>query len=112
MKRIEYKEIKDICIIKPSGEMIFFFLEELSKYIKNKIKSNQFRFIFDLTNVTWIDSIGLGLIALAVKSALLHQTKVCLIKPRENIVQLLKMSNLLELVKVFETTDEAMEFLS
>ncbi len=112
MKKIDYYEENGICIIKPAGEMIFFFLEDVSKYVKEKIKANQFRFIFDLSTVTWIDSIGLGIIAMAIKSSLLNQTKICVIKPKENVARLLKMSNLLDIIKVFDTIEEAMEFLS
>ena len=54
---------------------MIFFLEEVSKFIKEKIKLNGYRFIFELGDVPWIDSIGLGLFAMAVKAAMIRKKK-------------------------------------
>ncbi len=110
MNKVEFFEDNGISIIKPTGEMIFFFLEEVSKFVKDKIKSNCYRFVFELSYVTWIDSIGLGLFALAIKAALLNQTKICVINPRDNIVQLFKISNLLDLIKICGNMKEAVDY--
>jgi anti-sigma B factor antagonist len=111
VNNVEFYEENGICIIKPAGEMIFFFLEEASMFVKDKIRANFYRFVFELSHVTWIDSIGLGLFALAIKAALLNQKKICVIKPKENIVQLFKISNLLELIKICGSMKEAVDYL-
>lgn len=112
MKKIEFIEKDDVCIIIPHGEMTFFYLEELDEYIKDKIKSNQFKFIYDMSDVNWIDSMGLGLIAMSIKNALLNHSRICIVKPNENIVDLFRLSSLIDLVLIYETTDEALRFLS
>ncbi len=112
MHRVDFYEENGIFVIKPTGEMIFFFLEEVSKFIKDKIKLNGYRFVFELGEVPWIDSIGLGLFAIAVKAAITNQSKICVINPRENIVQLFKMSNLLDFINICGNMKEAVEFFS
>ena len=112
MNRVDFYEENGICVIKPMGEMIFFFLEEVSKFVKNKIKHNYCKFVFELAEVPWIDSIGLGLFAMTVKAAILNQTKVCIVNPSENIVKLLKMSNLLDFINICGSMDEAVGFFS
>jgi anti-anti-sigma factor len=72
MKKIEFIEKDSVCIIVPHGEMTFFYLEELDEYIKEKIKTDQYKFIYDMKDVNWIDSMGLGLIAMTIKNALLN----------------------------------------
>lgn len=110
MKRIEFSSANDVSIIKPLGEMTFFFLEELNTYLNEQKRLNHFKFVFDMTLVTWIDSIGLGLIATSIKSALLNNVKVAVVKPRQNIVELFKMSSLYDLIEVFDNVEKAVEY--
>jgi anti-sigma B factor antagonist len=103
----------DICLVKIKGEMTFFFLEDLNNYIKEQTGKNScYKFIFDLTDTTWIDSIGLGLIASAVKIALINDSKAAILNPRENIISLFRISSLIELVDIFQTKEEAVRHLS
>jgi anti-anti-sigma factor len=92
--------------------MIFFFLEDVSKFIKEKIKLNGYRFIFELGDVPWIDSIGLGLFAMTVKAAMMKEKKICIINPHENIVQLFKLSNLLDFVQICGSKKDALDYFS
>ena len=110
MNKIDYKEIKDVSLITPHGEMTFFFLEGLDNYLKSKIQNKQFRFIFDFSDVRWVDSMGLGLIAMTVKVALVNSTRVCVVNPRENVIELLRLSSLLDLIKIVNDKESAMSF--
>jgi anti-anti-sigma factor len=110
MKKVEFYHTDDVCVIKPSGEMTFFFLEEVNNHLKEQIKGNRSSYVYDMSSVTWIDSIGLGLIAMTVRFAMLNQRKVCIVNPRENVVQLLRLSSLLDLVEVCTNVEEAVNF--
>lgn len=110
MKRIEFSSVNDVSVIKPLGEMTFFFLEELNTFLNEQKRLNHYKFVYDMTLVTWIDSIGLGLIATSIKSALLNNAKVAVVKPRQNIVELFKMSSLYDLIEVFDNVDKAVEY--
>jgi anti-sigma B factor antagonist len=113
MKRISYSIQGGICLITIKGEMTFFFIEELNSFIKEEAtKNNCCQFIFDLSETTWIDSIGLGLIASAVKIALINDSKAAIINPRENIISLLRISSLIDLVNIFKTKEEALKSFS
>lgn len=111
MKKIEFQEKNGVCIITPHGEMTFFYLEELDEFIKDKINHDVSKFVYDLSDVKWIDSMGLGLVAMTVKNALLNHTRVCIVKPNENIIDLFRLSSLIDLVRVYDTVDEAVKFL-
>lgn len=110
MKRIEFSSENDVSVIKPLGEMTFFFLEELNTYLNEQKRLNHFKFVYDMTLVTWIDSIGLGLIATSIKSALLNNVKVAVVNPRQNIIELFKMSSLYDLIEVFDNVDKAVQY--
>lgn len=110
MNSIRFEEKNGIQIIHPVGEMTFFFLEELDAHLKQNAQDNIFKYIYDLTEVKWIDSMGLGLIAMTVKIALLNNTRVAIVNPRENIMDLLRLSSLSDLVYVFKTLDDAQSF--
>lgn len=110
MKRIEFSSVNDVSVIKPLGEMTFFFLEELNTFLNEQKRLNHYKFVYDMTLVTWIDSIGLGLIATSIKSALLNNVKVAVVNPRQNIIELFKMSSLYDLIEVFNNVDKAVEY--
>ena len=112
MKKIEFKKIDDIDIITPVGELTFNNIEDLNNFIKERIKKNKFKIIYNMVSVTWIDSLGLGLIAKSVKQALINNSRVCLVKPRENILQLFKLCSLINLVEVFDSVEQSVEYLN
>lgn len=106
-KRLEYQIEGDLTIIRMHGEMSFFFLEELNAFIKAQAEAGRTRFVYDMSDVSWIDSIGLGVIAATVKTAQLNGQKIGIVQPRENVKKLLEMSCLLELMDEFESQDKA-----
>ncbi len=110
MKKVDIQRVKGINVIKPMGEMTFFYLEELDSFLREQVKNNSYKFIYDMTAVTWIDSIGLGLLAFTVKFAILNNLKVCLINPKENIRQLLKLCSLANIVMFMDNIDQAIEY--
>lgn len=110
MKKIEFSQVNDVTVIKPLGEMTFFFLEDLNVFLNEQKKLNHFKFVYDMTLVTWIDSIGLGLIATSIKSALLNNIKVAVVNPRQNILELFKMSSLYDLIEVFDNVEKAVQY--
>jgi anti-anti-sigma factor len=110
MKKVDFIDRNGTYIIQPHGEMTFFFLEELDEFIKEKISKNEYKFIYDLSDVKWIDSMGLGLVAMTVKIALLNNSRVCVVQPRENVVELLRLSSLIDLILIYDEIDEALAF--
>lgn len=111
MEYIEHSDLGDITLLKPKGEMTFFYLKGLDVFLKNKISEGKYKFIFDMKKVKWIDSMALGLLAMTVKKALFHNSRVCMVHANENIFELLRLSSLIELIKIFPSTDDAVEFL-
>jgi len=112
MKRIEFEEKGDVIIITAHGEMTFFFLEQLDEMLKEKIKTNYYKFIYDMSDVMWIDSMGLGLIAMSVKIALLNDSRVCIVNAKDNIIELFRLSSLSGLVQVYDSVKEALEYFN
>lgn len=109
--KVEFTEKGDISLVHYNGEMTFFFLEDTERYVRAQIAKKRFKFIIDMAQVTWIDSMGLGLMALMIKNALVQNTHLCIINPRDNVIDILRISSLLDLVKVFVNTRDAMEYL-
>lgn len=110
MAKIGFQEQNGVYIITPHGEMTFFFLEELDKFIKEKINNNQYKFVFNMEGVTWVDSMGLGVIAMTVKVALLNNSRVCIVKPVGNVVELLRLSSLFDIINIYDSIEKAIEF--
>lgn len=109
--QVEFIEEGSISLIRYHGEMTFFFLEEVERFLKNKIKEGSGRFVFDMKDVSWVDSMGLGLLAMTVKSAMLTGKTICMINVSDSIFNLLRLSSLADLIKIVQTREEAFSYL-
>ena len=105
--KMDYTDIDDIVIVRYHGEMTFFFLSELENFLRSKIAQKRHKFIFDLTDTTWIDSMGLGLMAMIVKVSLLNGKKVGIVNPSDMVKNALNISSLLDLMIIYKTVDDA-----
>ncbi len=112
MKKIDFNKIDDVNIVTPFGELTFSNIDDLSIFLKEQINKNCFKIVYDMGSVTWIDSLGLGMIAKSVKYAILNNTRVCIVKPSDNIIQILKLCSLINLVKIFDDIEQSVDFLN
>ena len=100
---------KGVAVIKPSGSMAFYHLEDILEFIRKQIEQKNSRFIFDFSSIIWVDANGLGLIAMAVKYALTNRNRVCIVGPNDVVKNLLKHSRLIELVRIEDSMEEALK---
>ncbi|MFN4216315.1 MAG: STAS domain-containing protein [Brevinematales bacterium] len=84
-------------------------LKEVVDFLSKKMQEGSFRFIFDLSEVSWMGSMALGILATAIREALSHNTRVRLVNPNEKIASLLQDTSLLELCHVYADLDKALE---
>lgn len=61
------------------------------------------RLVFDLTDVSFVDSIGLGVFVLARKKMLLRQGSVSIVAPTRRVIAIFRISGLDELFRVRPT---------
>ena len=110
--RITFETKDDIAILKISGRMIFdetLFL--LRSYVRNALQSGVLRFVIDISDVPYLDSSGCGEMISTYISIAKANGSMALLNPAERVRILLTRIRLTEILKIFDTLDEAQEFV-
>jgi anti-sigma B factor antagonist len=82
-------------------------VDNLRKKVENLAEHGVRRFVFDLTNVTRIDSSGIGLLVETLYSTKKDGGSLKLVNPSKQVLQTLRMCSLLALFEVFSEEKEA-----
>jgi len=108
--KISYKN--DIIIIEMENDLTLYYTEGLVNFLRKSISNNYYKFIFNMKNVRWIDSVGLGIIAFTIKSSLMFGKKLCIININENLIQLLIISGLYPILEIYDSEEKAIKYLN
>lgn len=110
---MEYTEskINDVIVLKLFGNLDMLNAGILKERIKESNAQNEFKFIFDLGGVSFVDSSGFGLIMslndkLAAKGGGLRIVNVS-----KTIRQIFRISRISTIIQIFESTEEALASL-
>jgi len=105
----QFIEKEGIVIIKLQGSLSADRLGPVITFLSQKISEDKHRFIFDLSSVSWMGSMALGLLATAIRQSLSHNTRVRLVNPPASVARLLQDTSLLELCHVYSSLDQAIQ---
>lgn len=94
------------------GELDHHITEKARLKIDQKYKENKLNnILLDLTQLTLMDSSGIGLIMGRYRNVIDQKGKMAIISSNVYIDRILKMSGLLKIIKVFSNVEEALEYL-
>jgi anti-sigma B factor antagonist len=107
--QIEQKRIEpDIAVVEMTGR---FALgresQRLESIVDELVKSGSTRTILDLTGVNYVDSAGIGLIALAAGRLKEAGGRLVVVAPDGRVLEMLKMTQVNRIVTVCPTAQEA-----
>ena len=94
-----YKEIKiedDIQTVKLVGDLDVYSEEDFKEFIEEKIDANK-DLVFDLQDLDYLDSTGLGMFMLIYNKQKENGKSVKIINTKENIKKLFKITDLSDL---------------
>jgi len=107
---IKEKETQGVPVLILSGKLDMFaknaFKEAIQKHKENHAK----RVLIDMKSVSFIDSAGLGVLALAVKAFQEIKGNIILVNPQDMVKGVLQNANFSTLLPMFNTNDEYTEF--
>ncbi|NLN15478.1 MAG: anti-sigma F factor antagonist [Tissierellia bacterium] len=99
---------EDSLIVKLKGELDHHAAEEIRKKIDNYYLANDLvNIILELSELTFMDSSGIGLIMGRYKITSENKGELILVCERESIKKILNMSGLLKMVKLYPRLDLA-----
>lgn len=100
------KESKGHKIIELTGNIDFYCVEELRKFLFKLIKKKIPSMIIDLTNIEYMDSSGIGLFVSIHKAMNKYGGKIGLLNVNNDIMDLLKLATIDTIFKIYDSPDE------
>ena len=98
--------------LKLSGELDAYVAPEVRRQIEEIFDAGHRWLLIDLSDVDYIDSVGLGIMVGAAKRANELGGDVAIAASKPAVVRVFEISGTKELLNVVETVDEAQELLS
>lgn len=106
-----YKD--EIAIVEISGELTVFtdefdiFYKEIVAYLKMGI----YKFIFNMRNLKYVDSSGVGLMMRIASTAARKNTKICVLCDQPNILKVFSISKVDVFFQQVNSIEEGISFL-
>ncbi|MFQ5778896.1 MAG: STAS domain-containing protein [Terriglobia bacterium] len=112
---IHERQEGDVTILEPVGRVTFGpELEAFHGRVKKLIRAGKKKIVLRLDKVNQVDSLGLGAIIGAIKSARGVGGKLCLVQPSQalqNVLDLVGLGGRTDILPIFENEDEAIKSL-
>lgn len=103
---------EDVLILLISGRFTHYARRVFQAVIKNAEASGVRHIILDFSHVTWMDSAGLGLLALAHLACEGHQISMSLVGLQPPVIEVIEQAGLSQFIPIFPTEECALGHLS
>lgn len=102
-------EVADVRLVKFEGQLDETNVDAESKKIYEIFEGNATKviLIFDMTDLTYMNSKSIGYMTDWYNHALETGGKVLIASPRDNILDILKVVGLTQIIKIYATVEEA-----
>lgn len=81
--------------------------EEFRIILKKFVEKGKYKIVVDLAQTEYMDSSGLGAIVSRISSTRSHDGDIRIAAPKEFVKNLFDVTNLVEILKIYDTVDEA-----
>ncbi|MEC4674154.1 MAG: STAS domain-containing protein [Nitrospirota bacterium] len=107
---IKEREMQGVPVLILSGKLDLFAKNSLKEVIQKHKENKTQRVLIDMKSVSFIDSAGLGILAVAVKMFKDIKGNLILVNPQEMVKGALQNANFASLIPMFNTNDDYTEF--
>ena len=97
----------DLAIVRAEGRLNMVSAPELRDVVTRSVAEGRIRLVIDLAAVEFMDSSGLGALIGALKTARGAGGDLRIAAPGEQVLMVLKLSNVDRILKPYETADAA-----
>lgn len=94
-------------VLELSGKLNFSARKSYQQTINQAEATTPRTIILDLTQVSYIDSAGLGLLALSHKKLTGAGIQMCLASPQESVMQILELTNMDKMFTIYDSVQTA-----
>jgi anti-sigma B factor antagonist len=110
---IRRSDAAEVAVLEVRGGIESFDdLSQLKCAVQNVVREGKRRFVLDLKNVDWLSSLGLGALVGCYKVVREGKGFLCLARANEQVMSLLRMTNLTSAFQVYGDIQEAIQSAS
>ncbi len=99
-----------VAVVKVSGELDAYLAPQVREQVEKALQNTKWLLI-DLSEVTYIDSVGLGIMVGAAKQATEAGGDIAVVASKPAVVRVFEISGTKDLLNVVETVDQARQVL-
>ncbi len=103
------QEGSDIVVIDIPRRLTSEISGDLKKLMKKLIEQGKYKIVMNLEKTKYLDSSGLGAIVSKIAATRSKKGDIRLAAPQQTIIDLLELTHINQIVKVFPTVDEAIK---
>lgn len=104
---IEKEFQDDACVVRISGQMREMGADALREELDEILQQGHYKLIFDLSNVSFISSTGLGQMMRAFRTASNNDGYVRIVNPQPLVEEVFRFTKLHTLIGIFPTIEKA-----
>ncbi len=106
--QITERVVGQAVILSLNGRFVFDVRKSFQQAIQKAHEKSPRKIVLNMEGVTYLDSAGLGLIALASEQAKIQHIVFCLVNPVGAVRRLLDLAQLPKILPVHETEEQAL----
>jgi len=107
---IKERETQGVPILVLSGKLDVFAKNAFKDMMEKHKEADAKRVIIDMKSVSFIDSAGLGVLGLAVKTFQEIKGNLIIVNPQEGVKSILQNANFSKLIPMFQTSEDYTTF--
>lgn len=104
-----FHEENDVVVIDIPRRLTSEISDELKKLMKELIEQGKYKLVMNLEKTRYMDSSGLGAIVSKIAATRSHGGDIRLAAPQQTIIDLLELTHINQIVKVFPNVEEAVQ---
>lgn len=107
---LEFECFEDKLIVTLLGELDHHSAEEVRTKVDDRIeKNNSSKVIMDFSNVTFMDSSGIGVVIGRYKKVSMKKGVLCIVNAKESVKRVFELSGLFKIINLYSNIDEALK---
>ncbi len=108
--RVDVRNVEDVIIVDLKGRLVSGTGDQLLREVMNELLAGSWtKILLNLSEVTKIDSAGIGELVASIKLAERFGSRVKLLHVRGQIRDILELSQILPLLEIYESEQSAVE---
>jgi len=106
--QIKERPVPNGVVLELTGDLTYANREQFKSAVEALRQKGCRHLILDMANVRFVDSSGLGLLALISQNFKLNQSKVSMLKPQSYVREILSLANIPKLIPIYDHEQDAL----